>query len=131
MLLYIFFATGIFLIYLLVVRWFFSKGDYPVFLGEPDFRLLSAALLLLLNFLDWWSTKQVVSIGGQESESNNFLNIIIEQSPYYGDFHKLVIGSIIMLLLPFSVHLDTLLAFIFLLATILIINSVTYLTFII
>lgn len=100
-------------------------------MGEPDFRLLSAALLLLLNFLDWWSTKQVVSIGGQESESNTFLNIIIEQSPYYGDLHKLVIGSIIMLLLPFSVHLDTLLAFILLLATILIINSITYLTFII
>ena len=109
-------------------QYFKARGGEPAYSNKIPFRVGIASLMLFLNFLDWYTTKHIVAMGGLEQEGNRFLRIIFEQSPYYGNFHKLVVGSIIVTLAAFAIrNLDALCGLIFLLALILIANSITLL----
>ena len=122
-------AVIIFLLFTLAANRYINKFGKPTISKHALFEPFIALLLILLNFLDWWTTKHVIQTGATNPESSPFLNYLAENSLYMGDVHKLLTGSIIMIILAFALKLDTLLALIFLMASILIVNSIALLSY--
>lgn len=122
---YILLCSAVWFVFAFFINKYFTSNGTPAFFKTRLFRVFIAGLLIVLNALDWWLTKHIIAEANSTYESNIFIRFLVEQSPFAGEFHKLVTGSIIVGLLSFAFHLDALLAFVFLLAAILIINGVT------
>ncbi|MEK7464666.1 MAG: DUF5658 family protein [Patescibacteria group bacterium] len=87
-------------------------------------------LLLIVNFLDWWTTKIALSMGGLE-ESNPVLRMFIEVSPEGWDIYKLIYWSLVLFFMSFLVPRRPLLAITLVLILFLLINGIIIATYLI
>lgn len=89
-------AAGLFVVFVLIIDRFMCTHESPRWLNWK----LYLPTLLLLNFLDWWLTKQVLAMEGV-SESSPLLRYIMQNSPYIGDVFKLIWASLAMIVAAF------------------------------
>ena len=89
-------AAGLFVVFVLIIDRFMCTHESPRWLNWK----LYLPTLLLLNLLDWWLTKQVLTMEGV-SESSPLLQPLIQISLYAGDIFKLIVISLAMVIVAF------------------------------